>query len=352
MSQWHYGTFTPLNFHMNKQESVYILGAGSSLGTKVDHNDSLENYFGRKKNSILHLTGIQTRFHFEQGETIVQSGIKSAQVALDDASIDISQINGIYSACDACCPMHIPTFSTLVGVALGGENFKSVSLQGGCAAPLQALELAFNQLQVDSSHGRVRYYLIVCGDHPSLSVNPNDWASRILFSDATSALVVSNAPQVQGLRIKEISSSIIATKKLESISFKNARYTEKAGRDDVTYFYMNGGTVFRYAHDVFTQIKKILSHSNEDSRDYYIIPHQSNLRILRLGLRILDIPEEQMYTEGIQLKGNTSLASIFIGLEFLRKHPEIKPPQRKVLLLGYGAEWQLAYALLEQCSIR
>ena len=75
-----------------------------------------------------------------------------------------------------------------------------------------------------------------------------------------------------------------------------------------------------------------------------VIPHQSNMRIIESARERLGIPKERMFTN-IQKYGNTSAASIPLGLDECRKTGRLRPGNL-VLLVAFGAGFTWASALV------
>jgi 3-oxoacyl-[acyl-carrier-protein] synthase-3 len=68
----------------------------------------------------------------------------------------------------------------------------------------------------------------------------------------------------------------------------------------------------------------------------FIVPHQSNLRIIEKGIEKLDFPIDKVHTKTIQYYGNSSAPTIPIGLYEEVKQGKIKDGDL-VVLVGYGA---------------
>ena len=111
---------------------------------------------------------------------------------------------------------------------------------------------------------------------------------------------------------------------------------------------MNGKEVYKYAvTETVKNLEKLLKESNETLENIkYIVPHQSNLKIIksianRLGTDIIN----KMYIN-IDKFGNTFCASIPIALDEMMRKKIIKPGD-KIILLGYGGALNTASILIE-----
>lgn len=109
--------------------------------------------------------------------------------------------------------------------------------------------------------------------------------------------------------------------------------------------YMNGKAIYKYAvSKVVENIENTLVSSNEkiDSLKY-IIPHQSNIRILESMAKKLDIKEDKIYSN-LDKVGNTFCASIPIALDYI--FDKLKAGD-KIILVGYGGGLNLGSIFLE-----
>ncbi len=111
---------------------------------------------------------------------------------------------------------------------------------------------------------------------------------------------------------------------------------------------MDGKEVYKYAvTETVKNLEELLQKSNETLENIkYIVPHQSNLKIIksianRLGTDIIN----KMYIN-IDKIGNTFCASIPIALDEMIKKGFYRPGD-KVILLGYGGGLNTASILIE-----
>ena len=110
---------------------------------------------------------------------------------------------------------------------------------------------------------------------------------------------------------------------------------------------MNGKEVYKYAiTNTVKNIDGLLNKAKISLEDIkYIIPHQSNLKIMKAIATRLQIPMEKMYTN-IQTRGNTFCASIPIALYDMQNEGLLKKGD-KVILLGYGGGLNTGSILME-----
>ena len=111
--------------------------------------------------------------------------------------------------------------------------------------------------------------------------------------------------------------------------------------------YMNGKEIYKYAvTKTVENVKELLKNSNENIGNIKsIIPHQSNIRIIKGIAARLKINMDKMYTN-IEKKGNTFCATIPIALDEINQ--KLKKGD-KIILLGYGGGLNTGSILIEIC---
>ena len=99
---------------------------------------------------------------------------------------------------------------------------------------------------------------------------------------------------------------------------------------------MDGLAIYKYAvTETVKNINKLLEESGEKLENIkYIIPHQSNLKIITAIANRLGVPMEKIFTN-IESFGNTFCASIPIALDEIQQRELLQNGDR-IILLGYG----------------
>ena len=110
---------------------------------------------------------------------------------------------------------------------------------------------------------------------------------------------------------------------------------------------MDRKEVYKYAvTDTVKNINKVLDKNKINMEDIkYIIPHQSNRRILSSMSNKLKLSKEKMYSN-VEEYGNTFCASIPIAIDDMIKQNMLKEND-KVILIGYGGGLNTGSILLE-----
>ena len=181
--------------------------------------------------------------------------------------------------------------------------------------------------------GEVENALVIGVEVLSKYINPNDIGTAILLGDGAGATLIGRSKEQKkkyGVKIES---------EAERGQILTCHTNQK--------IYMDGKSVYKYAvSKTVENIETLLRENNEEMKNIkYIIPHQSNTRILEKIGEKLQIDSSKMYVN-IQEVGNTFCASIPIALdEILEKRFITKGD--KIILLGYGGGLNLGSILLE-----
>lgn len=208
------------------------------------------------------------------------------------------------------------------------KNCMCMDILAGCAGFINALDIA--KLYIDS--GRANTALVVGVEKLSTHLDINDINTEILLADGAGAIVIKKSND------DKLYDSYIESKgqKGEILTCVN---NEK--------IYMDGKEIYKYAvTDTVKNITKLLE-KNEIAMEEitYVIPHQSNSRILSSMATKLKLPSGKMYSN-VEEYGNTFCASIPIALDDMFKQNKLKEND-KVILIGYGGGLNTGSILLE-----
>ena len=137
----------------------------------------------------------------------------------------------------------------------------------------------------------------------------------------------------------------------EKIYFQNILSEGQNGEILTCYqnekIFMDGKKVYKFGTTKPVEcVKELLKKSGESLENIkYIIPHQSNLKMMRSMSEKLEISLDKMYIN-IERVGNTFNASIPLALNEVIEKNLIKEKD-KIILLGYGGGLNLGAILLE-----
>jgi 3-oxoacyl-[acyl-carrier-protein] synthase-3 len=322
-----------------------IIGAAHRLGSTVIKAAEIEESFHKEPGTIQGLCGVSQLHKISPDEDLVSLAAEACIEVLRETAVPIQMVSGIFSSCNPTTDYLIPSLAPLVAARLGLSHITACSVGMGCAGGVQALQAIYNQLAVDTQNGKTSYYLLVTGDHTSRMLDKSSWKTAILFSDGVSAVLVTNDVQCTGgFKVQRVCSETYAGESVDVINLPNA-LAQQEGIERATYqLHMRGRGVFEFGTRIAPRVRALSGISSFE--DVYIIPHQANIRMLNELIPSFQVKPEQLYTDGITRIGNISGAACFLGLEDIMRNPAMKQGAGTVLLCAFGAELQVAVAVL------
>lgn len=306
-------------------ESIKIVANGSYLPKNRIENKTLEEKFEVEENYIFKRTGIKQRFYIED-EKIEDLAIYAAKQAIEQIKEGI-KIDMIIVA--STTTKHLmPGISFLVQKALQIEGCMCLDILGGCNGYINALDIARTYITI----GKIKTALVIGVDLLSEAMDPKDIGTSILFSDGAGATII--------------------TKTEEDKKYYSHIQSEGQNGEILTYqtdtnIYMDGKEIYKYAvTDTVKNIKEVLKQSGKKIEEIkYIVPHQSNIKIMKAIASRLKIEQDRMYTN-IEKVGNTFCASIPIALQEMMEKEKIQKGDI-IILLGYGGGLNTGSILME-----
>lgn len=297
--------------------NVGILGIGVNIPKQVIGNEEIAKRFGITEEEIVRKTGILER-RYESSEVSLTDMCEIAgKRAIEDAGVESSKIDMVIIGTNTH-DTHIT--AALVQDRIGATECAGLDLHSGCSSFITALATGAQYVQT----GLYKNVLVIAVDKCSSLLDPMDKKTALIFADGASAVVVGRVPKGKGILGINMQMDGSGGKYLHLDENKNIN--------------MNGRAVFEFAIDKFPKaVRKVLEVSNLSLSEVdFIVPHQSNLRIIEKGIETLGFPLEKVHTKTVQYYGNSSAPTISIGL-----HEEVKEGKIKdgdlVILVGYGA---------------
>lgn len=307
-------------------KSVTILSTGSYLPKVKMENVAFAKALNVTEEYLIQRTGIRTRY-FVKDETMCTMATKAAQKAIEKANIPIEEIDLIIVATTTTKQL-MPGISYLVQKQLGIKQTMCLDVLAGCSGYINAFDIARNYIAL----GKVKIALIIGVDILSQVIDKKDIGTAIVLSDGAGATIIK---------------AIGEEKRYESYLQSDGTHSDILTYTANSPLYMDGKAIYKYAvTETVKNVEQLLEKSKQSLEQIkYIIPHQSNLKILKSIQNRLSIAEEKMYSN-IETVGNTFCASIPIALdEMLEK--QLLHKGDKVILLGYGGGLNTGSILLE-----
>lgn len=302
-----------------------IVASSSYLPQNKITNKEIAKKFNIEEKYIEKRTGIKQRY-FAREEKIEEMSIKAVKKLVEKAKIDVQEIELIIVATTSTNNL-MPGISNYIQRALKIEKCISLDILAGCSGFINAVDIA--QMYINS--GKVNKAIVVGAEILSQYTNQEDIGTAIILSDGVGATLFEKSEN------KKYFSNIEAIQDINNIL--TVKTNEKIS--------MEGLSIYKYAvTETVKNIKKLLEKSEEKLENIkYVIPHQSNLKIIKAIADRLEIDINKVYVN-IENVGNTFCASIPIVLEEMQEKELLKTGD-KIILLGYGGGLNTGSILLE-----
>ena len=306
--------------------SIEIIQTGMYLPKEKITNSQIEKNLKLEEGYIQKRTGIENRYYAtkEKIEDIAYKATKEI-FSKDIKKEDI----GLIIIATTSTDLLMPGISNYIQKKLEIEKCICLDILAGCSGYINALDIARLYLQEDS----IKKALVIGVDVLSKNLKDDDVATKVVLSDGAGAILLGKSLN-QNKKYKSNITSEIDEKKI---------LTSKTGDK----LYMNGKEIYKYAvTKTIENINELLRKSKETMENIkYIVPHQSNIKIMNSISNRLKIDTNKMYIN-IQNKGNTFCASIPIAIDDMMKNNLVKKGD-KIILLGYGGGLNTGSILLE-----
>lgn len=321
--------------------NVGILGTGSCFPEKILTNSDLEAMVDTTNEWILKRTGIRERRILDDSQPAYEMGLEAAKKALEDSSLEASQIDLILVSTNS--PDYLsPSTAAIIQGKLGASNASAFDINAACSGFVYAAVTAEQFIK----SGYYKYVLVISVEALS---KITDWKHRntcVLFGDAAAAAVFGKVSDDTGLL-----SSWLGTDGTMSdvitvpccFSSNEDRGQRANGKEHVIR--MDGSEVFKFAVRIMTEASLLVVEKASLTMDdvALIIPHQANLRIIEGAAKRLGISEDKVFSANIRKYGNTSSSSIPLALDELSRSNSIIKGDNIVLVgFGGGLTWSAA----------
>lgn len=308
-------------------KQIKIIASGKYLPEKEIANKELEEKLNLDSDYIEKRTGIKVRYYAEK-ETIEELAIKATKdMFKKNKNVDKQTIDMIIVA-TITPEKYMPGIANKIQKEFQIKECNAYDILAGCNGFITAFDIASTYIQTN----RAKRILVVGVDILSKYTNPEDIGTAIILSDGAGAVLL------EGTEEEKVYSSYIT-------SIEDNNEILKCNRNE--YIFMNGKEIYKYAvTEPVKHIKKLLEKTHTELEEIkYIIPHQSNKRIMTAIASRLKIDLSKIYIN-IENIGNTFCASIPIAIDQMLENKLIEKGN-KVLLLGYGGGLNTGVILLE-----
>jgi 3-oxoacyl-[acyl-carrier-protein] synthase-3 len=315
---------------------VKIAGLGWYLPEQRVTNAALADRFGVQVNWIEKASGVCERRH-ATSETSAQMGALAAQQALQHAGMTVDDLELIVGA--STSPQQaIPCTAVFVQRELGAAEGRTAcyDVNATCLSFLFALHHVAHLVAA----GTYSTALIYSSEITSLSLNPREPQSAVLFGDAAAAAIITRAEDGEASAIhhaafETYSSGAEATQLVTGGSLHHP--LDPATTEDMFYFHMDGMAIFRQATTVAGSFldRLFATLAWDRSEIAHVVPHQASRHAIEQLTQRYDFRPEQVVWN-LATRGNCIAASIPLTLAEAVHQGRIRRGDR-VLLIGTGA---------------
>ncbi|WP_299965572.1 beta-ketoacyl-ACP synthase III [uncultured Roseobacter sp.] len=310
-----------------------VRGTGHYLPDRIVTNAEFEATLDTNDEWIRSRSGIERRHFVAEGETTSAMATAAARAALEDAGLDVADVDAIVLA-TSTADLTFPSAATMVQAELGMTKGFAFDVQAVCAGFIYALSNA-NAMILSGQAQRV---LVIGSESFSRIMDWTDRSTCVLFGDGAGALVLeaqngTGSPEDRG---------ILATDLNSDGRHKDLLYVDGGVSTGTTgYLRMQGNQVFRHAVEkLAATANTAMARAGVSPGDVdWIVPHQANIRIIQGTAKKLGLPMEKVVVT-VQDHGNTSAASIPLALSVGQARGQIKPGDLIVTeAIGGGLAW-------------
>lgn len=301
-----------------------IIGIGSFVPTKVISNDDLAKIMDTSDEWIQKRTGIKYRHIAEDNEVTSDLALKASLNAIENASITVSEIDLIIVA-TSTPDKTFPSTATILQKKLGASS-ASFDISAACSGFVYAITMADAMLKTKGFNAA----LVVGAETFSRLIDYADRSTAVLFGDGAGAFILRKSDNESGIYFNKIYSDANYSDALHTTGGVSS--TKTAGSIS-----MNGREVFRLGIEKSSAVIKdaISQYGDVD----WIVPHQSNMRMVQAISQNTGIPLEKFLTT-IDVHANTSAASIPLTFDHYVKNEQVKSGERIIFVsVGAGFTW-------------
>lgn len=331
---------------MPKSLGVRIAGTGSATPSRVLDNQWFVSKLDTTDEWIRERTGILERRAVVEGESTATLSIEAAKNALANAKMSAQDIDAIIVA-TITPECQFPATASFVQDAIGARTIASFDIAAACSGFIYAFVTATHMLQA----GTFRNIMVIGAETLTRITDYEDRTSCILFGDGAGAVILSPSEGHAS------SGSAMLNFHLHSDGSGSTMLWVPAGgsrlpashmtvNERLHFMKMQGREVYKFAvKKMLEMVEETVGEAGLKADDIaMVVPHQSNKRIIESAREKLGLPESKMYTN-IERYGNTSSASIPLGLDDIRRTGRVKQGDY-ILMAAFGAGLTWASALI------
>ncbi|MEQ9398393.1 MAG: beta-ketoacyl-ACP synthase III [Longimicrobiales bacterium] len=324
------------------QTRTRFIGTGYYVPERVVTNEDLTRLMDTSDEWIVERTGIRQRRWVPEGMTGAEMARRASRMAIEDAEIDVRDIDAIVLG--TLSPDHFfPGTGVFLQRALGLETVPCLDLRAQCSGFVYGLSVADAWIR----SGQYETVLLVGVEIQStgldLSTAGRDMA--VLFGDGAGAAVLqATQNENQGVLTTRIHADGRHAEVLWA-EFASSSHHPRIDAEVIAegrhFPTMEGREVFKHAVTRMPEaVLEVLEANGLATTDLdLLVPHQANLRISQMVQRRLGLPDERV-VNNIEKYGNTTAATIPIALaEAVREGRVNRGDLVCLVAFGSGFTW-------------
>jgi 3-oxoacyl-[acyl-carrier-protein] synthase-3 len=312
-------------------KKTFIRSVGGYLPAQVMTNDDLSKIVDTSDEWIQQRTGIKQRHIAAEGENTSDLATAAGRKALENAGIDIADIDLILVA-TTTPDMTFPATAAIVQQKLGMHHGLAFDIQAVCSGFVYGIGTADSLLK----NGMGRRALVIGAETASRLLDWTDRTTCVLFGDGAGAVVLE-------LGKPGDDRGVLATALRSDGQHWNKLYTDggPSSTKSMGHVRMEGREVFKHAVGMITDVVyKVLEDTGHtiDDLDWFV-PHQANRRIIDGAGQKLGLPPEKVVVT-VDRHANTSAASVPLALHAAVSDGRIKRGDLVMIeAMGGGFTW-------------
>lgn len=328
---------------MGDRIPLAIRGMGSAQPDRVMTNDDFARILDTSDEWIRTRTGIRERRFANEDEDSLTLATIASKRAIEDAGLTPADIDLIVFATST--PAYpLPATACFLQHALGCGHCPAFDISAACAGFVYGFVIAAGLMRISG----YRHVLVVGSEKMSAITDFQDRATCVILADGAGAAIIGPPDNETSGLYEHMLGANGGGAKLIYVPAGGSTMptTAKTVEDRQHYMKMNGREVYKFA---VTKMQEILIETTrraglqvEDLA--YVVPHQSNLRIIESAAHKMGLPMDKI-AMNIDRLGNTSAASIPMALEEAWRAGRVKTGDW-VLLAGFGAGLTWGSALI------
>ncbi|WP_428024172.1 beta-ketoacyl-ACP synthase III [Arcobacter sp.] len=308
---------------------------GAYIPEKIMTNTDFEKIMDTSDEWITKRTGIKERRIAAEDEYPSDMGAKAAEIAIQRAGIETSDVDLIVFATVTPDYLCMPSTACVTASKLGLRDVQAFDVSAACTGFVYALSIA--KAFIES--GMKKNVLIIGAEKYTSILNYEDRGTAFIFGDGAGAAIISATDNKD--------EAIVDVKCSSDGDYDHLIMTPGGGsktpcspevvEQKLACIQMKGNETFKLAVKTLTSdVEVMLEKHNLKPEDIkHFIPHQANFRIIKAVGEALGLSEEQTVVT-VDKYGNTSAASIPMAMNYAYEQGRIKAGDN-VLFDAFGA---------------